>query len=148
MHSEAGKRRVEDEFGVRKDLVEVIPHGAFDYLTRQPEETPLPPELAAVEGPVILAYGLIRPYKGTDILLEAFKQVEGAELWIAGMPHIDMEPLHVHGPPDMGLFGTVRAEAGGARRAAQAMQIPVHSGLRRDQIERVARVVRSVLEHA
>jgi hypothetical protein len=28
------------------------------------------------------------------------------------------------------------------------MQIPVHSGLRRDQIERVARVVRGVLEHA
>jgi glycosyltransferase involved in cell wall biosynthesis len=94
MHSEAGRRRVEDEFGVRQGLVEVIPHGAFDYLTRQPEEKPLPPELAAVDGPVILAYGLIRPYKGTDILLEAFKAVEGAELWIAGMPHIDMEPLH------------------------------------------------------
>jgi hypothetical protein len=28
------------------------------------------------------------------------------------------------------------------------MQIPVHAGLRRDQIERVARVVRGVLKHA
>jgi dTDP-4-amino-4,6-dideoxygalactose transaminase len=28
------------------------------------------------------------------------------------------------------------------------MQIPVHSGLRDDQIQRVARVVRGVLEHA
>jgi dTDP-4-amino-4,6-dideoxygalactose transaminase len=61
---------------------------------------------------------------------------------------IDIETLHVDVPPDMELFGTVKAEAGGARRAAQAMQIPVHSGLRRDQIERVARVVRGVLEHA
>ena len=51
-------------------------------------------------------------------------------------------------PPDMELFGTVKAEADGARRAAQAMQIPVHSGLRDDQIQRVARVVRGVLEHA
>lgn len=94
MHSEAGRRRVEDEFGVRGGLVEVIAHGAFDYLTRQAQEKPLPAELAAVEGPVILAYGLIRPYKGTDLLLEAFKQVEGAELWIVGMPRLDMEPLH------------------------------------------------------
>ena len=51
---------------------------------------------------------------------------------------IDIETLHVDVPPDMELFGTVTAEADGARRAAQAMQIPVYSGLRRDQIERVA----------
>ncbi len=94
MHSEAGRRRVEDEFGVRPGLVEVIPHGAFDYLTRLPGELPLPAELEGAEGPVILAYGLVRPYKGTDVLLEAFKQVEGAELWIVGMPHIDTGPLH------------------------------------------------------
>lgn len=94
MHSEAGRRRVEAEFGVREGLVEVIPHGAFDYLTEQPHEKQLSAELAAVEGPVILAYGLVRPYKGTDVLLEAFKRIEGAELWIAGMPRLDMAPLH------------------------------------------------------
>jgi glycosyltransferase involved in cell wall biosynthesis len=94
MHSQAGKRRVEDEFGVREGLVEVIPHGSFDYLTRLPEEAPLPVELQGAEGPVILAYGLVRPYKGTDVLLEAFRKIEGAELWIVGMPHIDTGPLH------------------------------------------------------
>ena len=77
----------------RPGRVEVIPHGAFDYLTRQQDEVPLPEELAAVEGPVILAFGLIRPYKGTDVLLEAFARVEGAELWIVGMPRMPMEPL-------------------------------------------------------
>ncbi len=61
---------------------------------------------------------------------------------------IDIETLHVDVPPDMELFGSVAAEADGARRAAQAMQIPVHSGLRRDQIERVATVVRDVLASA
>ena len=72
----------------------MIPHGAFDYLTRQPDEQPLPEELREVEGPVILAFGLIRPYKGTDVLLEAFREVEGAELWIVGMPRMPMEQLH------------------------------------------------------
>jgi glycosyltransferase involved in cell wall biosynthesis len=86
MHSENGRRRVEEEFGVREGLVEVIPHGALDYLTRQPDERPLAPELAAVEGPVVLAFGIIRPYKGIDVLLRAFREIEGAELWIAGKP--------------------------------------------------------------
>jgi glycosyltransferase involved in cell wall biosynthesis len=72
--------------GVDPGLVRVIPHGAFDYLTRQPDERPLPPELAAVTGPVILFFGLIRPYKGIDVLIEAFRSVPGAELWIVGRP--------------------------------------------------------------
>jgi perosamine synthetase len=61
---------------------------------------------------------------------------------------IDVETLHVDVPPDMELFGTVRAEADGARRAAEAMQIPVYSGLRQDQIERVASIVHAVLAEA
>jgi perosamine synthetase len=61
---------------------------------------------------------------------------------------VDIETLHVDVPPDMELFGTVRAEADGARRAAQAMQIPVYAGLRTDQLERVAATVRDVLASA
>ena len=75
------------------DRLRVIPHGAFDYLTRQEDEQPLPEELRGVEGPVILAFGLIRPYKGTDVLLRAFSRIEGAELWIVGMPRMPMEEL-------------------------------------------------------
>ncbi|MDQ4048087.1 MAG: glycosyltransferase, partial [Actinomycetota bacterium] len=71
----------------------VIPHGAFDYLTRLPHEEPLPPELAAVEQPVILCFGLLRPYKGVDVLLEAFRELDGAELWIVGRPWMPIEPL-------------------------------------------------------
>ncbi|MBA3262237.1 MAG: glycosyltransferase family 4 protein [Thermoleophilaceae bacterium] len=66
--------------------VHVIPHGAFDHLTRQAEERPLPPELAAVKGPVVLCFGVVRPYKGVDVLVEAFRSVEGAELWVVGRP--------------------------------------------------------------
>src|SRR6185312_6375342 len=90
VHSEHGARRLEDDFGVPPERLRVIPHGAFTYLTEQ-DDLPLPPELQEVEGPVILAFGLIRPYKGTDVLLEAMRKVEGAELWIAGMPRMPMD---------------------------------------------------------
>jgi glycosyltransferase involved in cell wall biosynthesis len=92
-HTEHGAARLRGAVGLDPDRVHVIPHGAFDYLTRLPEEQPLPPELAEAEGPVILFFGLLRPYKGIDVLLEAFREVEGAELWIAGMPRMPLEPL-------------------------------------------------------
>jgi glycosyltransferase involved in cell wall biosynthesis len=64
----------------------VIPHGAFEHLTRLSDERPLPPELAAVEGPVVLCFGVVRPYKGVDVLVDAFRSIDGAELWVVGRP--------------------------------------------------------------
>jgi glycosyltransferase involved in cell wall biosynthesis len=92
-HSEHGARRLQEQVGLDPDRVRVIHHGAFEYLTRLPEEKPLPAELEGAEGPVILFFGLLRPYKGLDTLLEAFRRVKGAELWIAGNPRMDVEPL-------------------------------------------------------
>jgi glycosyltransferase involved in cell wall biosynthesis len=92
-HSERGARQLSEELGLDPGRVHLVPHGAFEYLTSLPEERPLPPELADVEGPVILHFGLIRPYKGNDVLLEAFREVEGAELWIVGMPRMPLDPL-------------------------------------------------------
>lgn len=77
------------EAGVAEERIEVIPHGALDYLTRLPDERSLPAELdGAGDGPVILSFGLIRPYKGVDVLLRAFAELgpTGAELWIVGRP--------------------------------------------------------------
>ena len=93
VHSEHGAARLREEARVPAERVHVIPHGAFDYLTRLPEEEPLPEELGAVEGPVVLCFGLIRPYKGVDVLLEAFRDVRGAELWIVGMARMPLGPL-------------------------------------------------------
>jgi glycosyltransferase involved in cell wall biosynthesis len=82
------------------ERVHVIPHGAFEHLTRQPDERPLPGELAAVEGPVVLCFGLVRPYKGVDVLVEAFQEVDGAELWVVGRPlGVSMERLRRLAPP-------------------------------------------------
>jgi glycosyltransferase involved in cell wall biosynthesis len=92
-HSEHGAGRLRDEVGLDPGKVRVIPHGAFDYLTRLPEEKPLPAELEGAESPVILFFGLLREYKGIEVLLEAFRRVEGAELWIVGNPRTDTAPL-------------------------------------------------------
>jgi len=92
-HSEHGAARLRSEIGIDPARVHVIPHGAFDYLTRLPEESPLPAELEGAEGPVILFFGLLRPYKGLDTLLRAFRRVKGAELWIVGNPRMDVAPL-------------------------------------------------------
>lgn len=104
-HSEHSAARLRDEVGLDPAKVRVIPHGAFDYLTKLPEEKPLSPELEGAEGPVILCFGLLRPYKGIENLLEAFRQVKGAELWIVGNPRMDVAPLHA-----------LAAEAGGRVR--------------------------------
>jgi len=92
-HSEHGARSLRERVGLDPARVHVIPHGAFDYLTKLPEEKPLPVELEGAEGPVILFFGLLRPYKGLEVLLDAFARVEGAELWIVGNPRMEVEPL-------------------------------------------------------
>jgi glycosyltransferase involved in cell wall biosynthesis len=108
-HSEHSATRLRNEVGLDPAKVRVIPHGAFDYLTRLPEEEPLPAELEAAEGPVILSFGLLRPYKGIENLLAAFGRVAAthpaAELWIVGNPRMDVEPLR-----------RMAAEAGGRVR--------------------------------
>ena len=78
--------------------VHVIPHGAFTHLTEVADPVPLPPELAAVELPVVLLFGLVRPYKGLDVLLEAWRAVDGAELWVVGLPRMDLAPLRAAAP--------------------------------------------------
>jgi glycosyltransferase involved in cell wall biosynthesis len=97
-HSEHGAARLRDEVGLDPAKVRVIPHGTFDYLTKLPEEKPLPGELEGAEGPVILSFGLLRPYKGIENLLEAYRRLAVAvpappELWIVGNPRMDIGPL-------------------------------------------------------
>lgn len=91
-HSEAGADRLRD-LVADPSRVHRVNHGVFDHLLSQPAERPLPAELARVEASVVLCFGLVRPYKGTDVLIEAFAEVEDAELWVVGMPRMDLGPL-------------------------------------------------------
>jgi glycosyltransferase involved in cell wall biosynthesis len=92
VHSAHGARRLVDELGLAAERVHLIAHGVLDHLVDEPGR-PLPDELAAVRRPVILCFGLIRPYKGIDVLLAAWDPAWDAELWIVGMPRMDIAPL-------------------------------------------------------
>ncbi len=136
VHSEHGRRRLTDELGLAGELVYVIPHGvlrpwegmpdaaavggatgASDVVATEAAEPAgrLPPGFDDVRGQVVLFLGLLRPYKGLDVLLEAWRAVadgrcaggipraasggvassDGApELWIVGMPRMEMAPLY------------------------------------------------------
>jgi glycosyltransferase involved in cell wall biosynthesis len=101
VHSEYGRGQLVGALGVDPAKVHVIHHGAFDHLTGLGTPSPLPLELAAVEGPVVLFFGLLRPYKGLESLLRAWREIAGAELWIVGRPRMALEPLRDLAPPNV-----------------------------------------------
>ena len=105
-------RRLRDEVGLDPGRIHVIPHGPFDYLTELPDEKPLPAELAARRGagdpllrPAPSLQGDRRPARGVRRLDRA-----GAELWIAGMPRMPIEPLRGAGRAGAG-DGPLRCRA-------------------------------------
>ncbi len=61
------------------------------------------------DNPVVLMFGLMRPYKGIDILLEAWRGVHGqapiedAELWLVGMPKMDIAKFEDAAAPNVRL---------------------------------------------
>jgi glycosyltransferase involved in cell wall biosynthesis len=95
VHSEHGRTRLTAELGLPPERVHVIPHGVFEHLA----EAPPAPAPFDTDLPVVLCFGLMRPYKGIDLLLEAWRGVQGAELWVAGMPRMDVGPLQAMAPP-------------------------------------------------
>ena len=97
VHSEHGRARLTHELGLGEDRVHVIPHGVFAHLADVP---PQPPPFET-EKPVVLCFGLMRPYKGIDVLLEAWRAIDDAELWIAGMPRMDISSLRASAPPNV-----------------------------------------------
>jgi glycosyltransferase involved in cell wall biosynthesis len=99
VHSEYGRRKLIEALGVAREKVHVIHHGAFDHLVTQTDGVPLPQQLGEVRAPVVLFFGLLRPYKGIEVLLEAWRGLAGAELWIVGRPRMALEPLRTDAPP-------------------------------------------------
>ncbi|WP_026910233.1 glycosyltransferase family 4 protein [Patulibacter minatonensis] len=101
VHSEHGRDRLIDGLDVPREKVHVIAHGAFRHLTTlAPAE--LPPAFANTKRPVVLFFGLLRPYKGVDVLLDAWRRLGAtartAELWIVGLPKMDVRALRESAP--------------------------------------------------
>jgi glycosyltransferase involved in cell wall biosynthesis len=106
VHSEHGRARLVEELGADGDKVHVVPHGVFTHLAERQSGEPAPPPFQT-DKPVVLMFGLMRPYKGIDVLLDAWRGMEGeapirdAELWIAGMPKMDISAFRAAAPPDV-----------------------------------------------
>jgi glycosyltransferase involved in cell wall biosynthesis len=97
VHSASGQRRLVEELQLDPGRIHVIPHGVLEPWEGSARE-PLPEHLRERSGPVVLFFGLLRPYKGLDVLLEAWQGIEGAELWIVGMPRMDISKLRASAP--------------------------------------------------
>lgn len=99
VHSHHGKERLTNGLEVPPEKIHVVEHGVFDYLTCLPNPQPLPKELTATKKSVVLCFGLMRPYKGIDVLVEGWKSVDAdAELWIVGLPKMDISSLQKKAP--------------------------------------------------
>jgi glycosyltransferase involved in cell wall biosynthesis len=92
VHSAYGRSQLVEGLGVPPGKVEVIHHGAFAPAPAL-RGAALPPEIADDGRPVVLLFGLLRPYKGLGTLLEAWRGVQGAQLWIAGRPMMALPPV-------------------------------------------------------
>ncbi len=90
-HTEHSLRRLE-ALGVPPEKLHLIAHGAFTHLGRVAPARPA--ELPEPTRPVALFFGLLRPYKGLDVLLDAWRALGAdAELWVVGAPRMALPPL-------------------------------------------------------
>ena len=99
--------RLTQELGVDAERVHVIAHGAFAHLA----ELPAAPPPFPTDKRVVLFFGLLRPYKGLDVLLQAWRGIDDAELWIVGMPRMDVAALMADAPPNVRLVPRFVADA-------------------------------------
>jgi glycosyltransferase involved in cell wall biosynthesis len=97
VHTHSGAEQLA-RFGVAPERVARIPHGTFD--------APPAAEIAAPTGRTLLFFGLIRDYKGLDVLVRALADVPGARLVVAGDPLEPIEPIRALAE-ELGVAGRV-----------------------------------------
>ena len=127
VHSDYGRSQIVDRLGVPAARVHVVHHGAF----APHAATALPPELRDSGAPVVLLYGLLRPYKGLDTLLAAWAGIAGAQLWVVGRPMMALPPM-VPGAQLVARYVTP-GEAGAVMARADVVVLPYAATERFDQ---------------
>ena len=76
-HSEHIRKRLSEEFGVSEQKVDVIPHGPFFYDVPTGDDGDLRQRYGILPGQkIVLWQGILLPYKGLDVLLDAWNVVE------------------------------------------------------------------------
>jgi glycosyltransferase involved in cell wall biosynthesis len=104
VHNDATRRALGERFGVPARRLTVIPHGDYAaFAASAPARGDARARLGiADDAPLVLFFGAIRPYKGLDVLLDAFALVRRA------MPRAR---LVVAGEAHVGDLGAYRAQA-------------------------------------
>lgn len=76
-HSDHIKARLIQEFGIAPETISVIPHGPFFYDLPEEDSGQIRCDLhIAPQDQIVLWQGILFPYKGLDLLLDAWKLVE------------------------------------------------------------------------
>lgn len=79
-HSDHIKVRLEGEFAIPSEKIDVIPHGPFFYDLPDTGSKATLQTLGVEPGKVLVLWqGIIFPYKGVDLLLNAWQKVEARE---------------------------------------------------------------------
>ena len=81
------RRRIDDlaALGVARERLAYIPHPVF--------ESDAPAEVTPPAGSTLLFFGLLRAYKGLDVLVRALAELADARLVVAGDPLDPVEPV-------------------------------------------------------
>jgi glycosyltransferase involved in cell wall biosynthesis len=129
VHTAAGKARL-TALGIPPQRVAVIPHGLLP-LPRSVRSAP-----AKTGAPTILLFGKIKPYKGLDLLVEAFGRLpaalrQRARLRIVGEPQVAVAPVEARAAAlgiadriDWDLRYVADAEIAGIIEAADILAFP------------------------
>lgn len=76
-HTEEACDRLTGEFGVDSSLVWQIPHGTLLERTAEySREEARRKQSLPIDRPITLLFGVLRPYKGVDILIDAWEKIE------------------------------------------------------------------------
>jgi len=93
VHTERGRQRLREQ-GIADERLSVVPHGPL----RLPERgiSAIVPEPRIL---TFLLFGKLKPYKGADLLIEAFARLppplrSQAAVRIIGKPYMELAPLH------------------------------------------------------
>jgi glycosyltransferase involved in cell wall biosynthesis len=78
-HTKTARRRLTDEFGVAPSATWLIPHGPLlqGAAAYSRDEARLLQSLPS-DRPIVLLFGVLRPYKGVDLLIDAWERIEQA----------------------------------------------------------------------
>ena len=101
------------ELGLGRERIARIPHPVFEGQ-----------ELGPPAGRTLLFFGLIRDYKGLDVLLSALPEIPDARLIVAGDPLDPVEPVDLDGRVEWRLRFLPDGEVRELMRAAAAVVLP------------------------